>query len=127
MDSGARRGEGVNCAHCGGTLTLEDMTKPNCPFCHHVLAHHARAAEHAVLVNKIFEQRIGAQYPGVPPPQIGLQFGAPMSPSFDQFQNRQVDRAIKRAGWITVVAVLVPLVLVIVTIAGAVILLVVLR
>ena len=117
----------MNCAHCGGTLTLEDMTKPNCPFCHHVLAHHARAAEHAVLVNKILEQRIGAQYPGVPPPQIGLQFGAPMAPSFDQFQRRQVDSAIKRAGWITMVAVLVPLAVTFLVIAGAVVFLVLLR
>jgi hypothetical protein len=127
VGAGARRGEGVNCRHCGGTLTLEDMTKPNCPFCHHVLAHHAQAAEHAVLVNKIFEQQFGARYPGVPPPQIGMQFGAPMSPSFDQFQRQQVDHALKRAGWITMVAVLVPLVLVLVIIAGAVIVLVVLR
>jgi hypothetical protein len=119
MGAGARPGESVNCSHCGGTLTLDDMTRPNCPFCHNVLAHHARAAEHAVLVNKILDQRIGAQYPGVPPPQIGFQFGAPMSPSFDRFQQQQVDGAFKRAGWITVVAVLVPLVVVLVIGASA--------
>jgi hypothetical protein len=50
-----------------------------------------------------------------------------MSPSFDQFQRQQVDHAIKRAGWITIVAVLVPLVLVLVTMVGAVIFLVLLR
>ena len=103
------------------------MTKPNCPFCHHVLAHHARAAEHAVLVNKILDQRIAAQYPGAAPPQIGFQYGAPMSPSFDQFQHQQVDRAFKRAGWITVVAVLVPIVVTLVALVGALIFLVLLR
>jgi hypothetical protein len=127
MGSGTCAGEGVNCAHCGGTLTLEDMTKPNCPFCHHVLAHHARAAEHAVLVNKILDQRIGAQYPGVPPPQIGFQFGAPMSPSFDQFQHQQVNRAFKRAGWITAVVVVIPIVMLLVTFGAAIVFLALLR
>lgn len=103
------------------------MTKPNCPFCHHVLAHHARAAEHAVLVNKIMQQHIGAQYPGVQPPQIGFQFGAPMSPSFDQFQEQQMNRAFKRAGWITMVAVLVPLAIALLAVGAAVFFLVLLR
>lgn len=101
----------MNCEHCGANLSLEDMTKPNCPFCRNVLKHHARAAEHAVLVNKVLADRMGAQYPGAPIPQIGHQFGAPMDPSFQQFQQHQMNQAFKRAGWITVVAVVVPLVL----------------
>lgn len=104
----------MNCAHCGGTLTLEDMTKPNCPFCHNVLKHHAQAAEHAVLVNKIMADRFNAQYPGIPPgqiPQIGHQFGAPMNASFDQFAAHQTGQALKRAGMITVIAVVIPIVL----------------
>lgn len=102
----------MNCAHCGANLSLEDLTRPNCPYCKNVLAHHARAAEHAVLVNKILDQRIGAQYPGAPPPQIGYGFGAPLQ-GMEQFQQYHVDRAMKRAGWITAVALIVPIVVVI--------------
>jgi hypothetical protein len=99
------------CEHCGANLSLGDMANPNCPYCHNVLKHHARAAEHAVLVNQVLRDQIGAQYPGMPPgniPQIGYQMGAGLQ-NMQQFQNYQVDRAMKRAGWITVVAVLVPL------------------
>ena len=111
----------MNCEHCGANLSLDDMTRPNCPYCKNVLKHHARAAEHAALVNQVLDQRIGAQYPGVPPPQIGYQFGAPMSPSFQQFQAQQVNQAFKRAGWITAVAVIVPLLIVLLVGAGMVI------
>ena len=106
----------MNCEHCGANLSLEDMTKPNCPFCKNVLKHHARAAEHAVLVNKMMADRIGAQYPGLKPgevPQIGYQFGAPMDPSFGRFQAAQTEKAVKRAAWITIVAFIVPVVLVV--------------
>lgn len=119
----------MNCEHCGGTLSLQDMTQPNCPFCKNVLKHHSRAAEHAVLVNKMLDDRIRAQYPGMPPgqvPQIGHQFGAPLDPSFQQFQNYQVNQAFKRAGWITAVAVIVPLVMMLV-IGGAVMVMFLLR
>ncbi|MEZ4220987.1 MAG: hypothetical protein R3B13_08660 [Polyangiaceae bacterium] len=107
----------MNCEHCGANLSLEDMTRPNCPYCHNVLKHHARAAEHAVLVNKVLADRIGAQYPGLPPgqvPQIGYQFGAPLDPSFGRFQAAQTDKAIKRAMWITVLAFAIPVVLLLV-------------
>ncbi len=104
----------MNCETCGATLSLDDMTRPNCPYCKNVLKHHARAAEHAALVNKVLDDRIRAQYPGMPPgqvPQIGYGFGAPMTPGFQQFQADQVGNAVKRAAWITVVAVVVPIVM----------------
>jgi len=120
----------MNCHHCGANLSLDDLTKPNCPYCHHVLKHHAQAAEHAVLVNKILEQRIGAQYPGLAPgqiPQIGHQFGAPMSPSFQQFQQHQMNHAFKRAGWITALAIGIPLLAALLIGGVAVVLMFVLR
>jgi hypothetical protein len=113
----------MNCETCGATLSLDDMTRPNCPYCKNVLKHHARAAEHAALVNKVLDDRIRAQYPGIPPgqvPQIGYGFGAPMNASFQQFQAQQVQSAVKRAGWITLVAVLVPLVMMLVIGGGMV-------
>ncbi len=103
----------MNCETCGANLSLEDMTRPNCPYCHNVLKHHARAAEHAALVNQMLDQRIGAQYPGMPTPQIGYQFGAPLNPQFQQyqqFQQQQVEVAVRRASWITLLAVFVPIV-----------------
>jgi hypothetical protein len=111
----------MNCQHCGANLALDDMTRPNCPYCGHVLKHHAQAAEHAVLVNKILQQQIGAQYPGMPQnqiPQIGYQYGAPMHPSFGQFQHDQISQAVHRAKWITIVAIVVPLVIVLLALAG---------
>ena len=77
------------------------MTKPNCPYCGLVLKHHARAAEHAALVNKVLDDRIRGQYPGLAPgqvPQIGYQYGAPLSPSFQQFQSQQVNQAVQGVG-----------------------------
>ncbi len=116
----------MNCAHCGANLSLEDMKRPDCPYCRTALPHQARAAEHAALVNKVLEQRIGAQYPGMPPgqiPQIGYQYGAPMQPmqpmqGFDPFHQQQVGNALRRAGWITAVAVIVPLVIMMLVGAG---------
>jgi hypothetical protein len=90
----------VRCEHCGANLALEDMTRPNCPYCGHVLKHHAQAAEHAALVNKIMEQQIGAQYPGMPRdkiPQIGYQYGAQLDPSFGRFQQYQMNNAVTQA------------------------------
>lgn len=90
----------MKCEHCGANLSLEDLTRPNCPYCRHVLKHHAQAAEHAALVNKIMEQQIGAQYPGIPRdqiPQIGYQYGAPMNQSFGQFQQYQMNQAVNQA------------------------------
>ncbi len=103
----------TTCPHCGANLSLQDMTRPNCPYCNTVLPHHARAAEHAVLVNRILEQRIGAQYPGAPPPQIGHHYGAPLH-GLHQFQQHQIGQGMQRAGWITALVVLVPLALVVV-------------
>ena len=115
--------DALQCQTCGATLSLQDMANPNCPYCHNVLKHHARAAEHAALVNQVLRDQIGAQYPGMPPgqiPQIGYQFGAPMTPGFEQFQAQQMNQAVRRAGWITVVAVAVPLLLVLgMVVAGA--------
>jgi hypothetical protein len=90
----------VKCEHCGANLALDDMTRPNCPYCGHVLKHHAQAAEHAALVNKIMQQQIGAQYPGLPPdkiPQIGYQYGAGLDPSFGRFQQHQMNHALTQA------------------------------
>jgi hypothetical protein len=112
----------MNCQHCGATLSLDDMTRPNCPYCKAVLPHHARAAEHAALVNKVLHQQISAQYPGTPPqhiPQIGYGHGAPLQ-NFHQFQQHQMQQGMQRAGGIVAMAIIVPIVLaVVVMIVGA--------
>ena len=100
----------MKCRHCGANLSLDDMTRPNCPYCQNVLHHHAQAAEHAALVNKMLEQRIGAQYPGAPPPQIGYGFGAGLQ-GMEQFQAHQMNEGWKRAKWIMIVSIVVPLVM----------------
>jgi len=60
----------ARCGYCGANLSLDDMRGQNCPYCHTVLAHHARAAEQAALVNQMLQQRGLA-------PQVPYQFGAP--------------------------------------------------
>jgi hypothetical protein len=103
----------MNCEHCGANLSLQDMTRPNCPYCNNVLKHHARAAEHAALVNKVLDDRIRAQYPGIPPgavPQIGYGYGAQLH-GIEQFQQHQMQHAMGRARWIMIVALVVPLVM----------------
>lgn len=68
----------MNCVHCGGTLSLNDMTRPNCPFCGQVLPHQARAAEHAALINQVLDHQISRFHPGLAPnqiPQVGYQYG----------------------------------------------------
>ncbi|MEZ4370176.1 MAG: hypothetical protein R3B07_05095 [Polyangiaceae bacterium] len=117
----------MNCPHCGGTLALNDMTRPNCPFCGQVLPHHARAAEHQVLINRMLAQQIGAQYPGTPPdkiPQVGYGYGAGMN-NLQQFQQYHVDQGFKRARNMTAIMLIGSLVfmLVIFGIVGALLLL----
>ncbi len=121
----------MKCAHCGADLSLEDMTKPNCPYCKNVLAHHARAAEHATLVNQMLDQRIGQQYPGglpggIPNPQIGYSYGAPINSNYQQavqFQQQQalqVANVGRRVGWIMILAFAIPaLITVLAVVIGA--------
>ncbi len=106
----------MNCQHCGANLSLEDMTRPNCPYCKNVLKHHAQAAEHAALINKMMDDRIRQQYPGTPPgviPQVGYGYGAGMQ-NLEQFQQYHMDTAMKRAGKMTALAFIVPLVIMLV-------------
>ncbi|MCC6213493.1 MAG: hypothetical protein IT376_01375 [Polyangiaceae bacterium] len=115
----------MRCAHCGAELSLQDMTRPNCPYCQHVLPHHARAAEHAALVNQVLDQRVGASLGALPPelrPQIGYEYGAGMTPGFQQFQaahQAHAQQVVRRATWIVVLAVVVPIVLLVVMGLGA--------
>jgi hypothetical protein len=105
----------MNCNHCGATLSLDDLTRPNCPYCKQVLPHHARAAEHAALVNRVLDERIRAQYPGTPQgavPQIGYGMGAGLQ-NMQQFQQHQMEQGVKRAGWMMVVMIAVMVALVV--------------
>ncbi|MEB2312471.1 MAG: hypothetical protein OZ921_04485 [Sorangiineae bacterium] len=121
----------MKCKNCGAGLSLEDMTRPNCPFCKSVLEHHARAEQHAELVNKILERQMGALMPGqridvsvarsveagslgaqAPvPPQIGYQFGAGLTPQFQQAQQQLIashlQTATRRSARMLIGAVLV--------------------
>lgn len=50
-----------NCNHCGANLTLDDMRKPNCPYCGTVYPHHAQAAQHAELMSRMMGQLVANQ------------------------------------------------------------------
>ncbi len=111
----------MNCPHCGGTLALDDLTRPNCPFCGQVLPHHARAAEHAVLVNQVLQNQFAARYPGLPPgqvPQIGYQMGAGVN-GLEAFQQGQIQQGMKRAWGMSVVILLVTVGIILLAFFGA--------
>jgi sulfite exporter TauE/SafE len=67
------------CPTCGASLSLDDLRGTDCKYCKTVFPHHARAAQHAVLVNQVMQQQIhqanqmGYGY-GMPP---HMHYGAP--------------------------------------------------
>jgi hypothetical protein len=66
------------CANCGASLSLDDLRGTNCRYCGTALAHHARAAEQAALVNQMLNQQFQAR--GLAPPVNPIapyQYGAP--------------------------------------------------
>lgn len=103
-----------NCNHCGANLTLDDMRKPNCPYCGTVYPHHAQAAQHAQVMSHMMGQMVAQQaqiqnqwrgafglgpvpppgVPGVPgtsgTPGIPGMPGTPASPYADPMRLAQV-------------------------------------
>jgi hypothetical protein len=55
------------CAGCGAGLTLDHLRGTDCPYCKMVFPHHARAVEHAAVVNQVLAQQM-AQAGLVQPP-----------------------------------------------------------
>jgi predicted RNA-binding Zn-ribbon protein involved in translation (DUF1610 family) len=101
------------CANCGASLSLQDLTRPNCPYCGQVLPHHARAAEHAALVNQVLAQQVQANSPWLgagAAPQIPYEHGAPL-PHNQQFAayaaaSNQVNKVLARTSKIALLVVL---------------------
>jgi hypothetical protein len=118
-------GDLYRCPTCGASLSLEQLRGTDCPFCKTVFPHHARAAEHASLVNQVMAQQIAqanqinAQMWGAPPspygaPQVPAQYGAPppqygapppygMPPHGNPYA--QAEQAMKRGMTITFVVI----------------------
>ena len=65
----------ATCEHCGAALSLDDLRGHDCPYCRTVLAHHARAAEQAALVNHMMAQRGLA-------PVVPYAYGADLPPVY---------------------------------------------
>jgi predicted RNA-binding Zn-ribbon protein involved in translation (DUF1610 family) len=121
------------CANCGATLSLQDMTRPNCPYCGQVLRHQARAAEHAALVNQVLQQQIGAHSPwlgAAGTPQVPYQYGAPLQPgqqlAAHAAASAELNRAVARTSKIVVLVVLASVLGVLLLSVGIVLLLVLL-
>lgn len=109
------------CQRCGAGLSLDDLRLPNCRYCGTVLAHHAQAAEHAALVNRILQQQ------GVHHVQVPYQHGAPLPPvgmpaPYAQHVEQHLDQA-RRTMTVVIVASAIGALLVM-GVAGAVIFLV---
>lgn len=93
MGAVPRGAAGVNadpyaCAHCGASLSLEQLRGQNCPFCGTVFPHHGRAVEQAALVNQVMASQVQQAHQmmashaqrwglGGPGPQVQVQYGAP--------------------------------------------------
>jgi len=80
------------CGHCGANFSLDDLRGTHCPYCQTALPHHARAAEHAVLVNKVLEQQMGKYGYGMPPGGITPQvYGQPPNQPYNPYANLHHD------------------------------------
>ncbi len=80
------------------------MKGENCPFCGVVLKHQARAAEHAALVNQVFQQQFDRNpgvFGGAPPPQIGYTVGA----APPQYVEAPATQAAKRTAFVIIAVV----------------------
>lgn len=107
----------MSCEHCGAQLSLEDMTRPNCPYCRNVLKHHARAAEQAALVNQMLDQRLGGHFAPGQAPRIGYEFGAPAPQVGTPLAYQQAQQVARSTLPTSLLLVLLPLVLM--ALAGA--------
>lgn len=48
------------CPHCGANLSLDQLRGTDCPYCRSAFPHHARAVEHAALVNQVMANNVAA-------------------------------------------------------------------
>lgn len=48
------------CPTCGAHLSLEQLRGTDCSYCRTAFAHHARAVEHAALVEKVMAENIAS-------------------------------------------------------------------
>jgi hypothetical protein len=107
------------CNHCGANLSLDDMRGTSCPYCRTVFPHHAQAAQHAALVNRVFNEQLRRQ--GIAPggfesPHYGRRPGDPplVNPMYSAAQRIQseVAKTTRMVVWMTLAAVVVSLLIV---------------
>lgn len=55
------------CHGCGANLSVAQMRGSDCPYCRTAFRHHARAVEHAALVQQVMAQNIAAVTPWLAP------------------------------------------------------------
>lgn len=51
------------CGGCGAQLSLDHLRGTDCPYCRAAFPHHARAVEHAALVQRVMHDNIAATSP----------------------------------------------------------------
>jgi hypothetical protein len=56
------------CGGCGAHLSVAQMRGTDCPYCRLAFPHHARAVEHAALVQQVMAQNIAAVSPWMAAP-----------------------------------------------------------
>lgn len=55
------------CGGCGAHLSVAQMRGTDCPYCRTAFPHHARAIEHAALVQQVMAQNMAAVTPWMVP------------------------------------------------------------
>ncbi len=48
------------CGGCGARLSVAQMRGTDCPYCRTAFPHHARAVEHAALVQRVMQDNLAA-------------------------------------------------------------------
>lgn len=87
------------CAHCGANLSLDDLRGTTCRYCGTVLPHHARAAEHAAVVNQVLNQQFQARGLAPASPVVPYQYGAPPAPhgAMPAVVAHNIDQSVRRS------------------------------
>lgn len=68
------------CPNCGAALSLEQLRGTDCFYCKAAFPHHARAVEHAALVQQIMAGQMAAQGYTPPPPGTHVPHGYGVTP-----------------------------------------------
>ncbi len=87
------------CKGCGAPLSIDQMRGKDCPYCRAAFPHHARAVEHAAVVQQVMAQNMTAAAQWIPQVMPPIVFGVDPPPAIaplPTYVGQQVNLAMKR-------------------------------